>query len=145
MVSMKVNGVDVQVKRGLRFEHARFIDPNTPPADNVPQVYVVTRVAKGIVYYRPAAGGSPFYVVTESFWKVVKTVLSDKHFAADDQVKHEDGRVGTVVRRAGRCPDDVVEVVWGRTDPLPFLDDPFLDEAVPVNVKHLTLLEDNNR
>jgi hypothetical protein len=41
------------VKRGLQFQHARVIDPDT----REPLLYVVTRVASGVVYYRPVTGG----------------------------------------------------------------------------------------
>jgi hypothetical protein len=40
--------------KGLRFHHARALDEN-----NQPMVYVVTKIARGTVYYRPVDGGSP--------------------------------------------------------------------------------------
>jgi hypothetical protein len=40
--------------KGFRFFHSRIID-----ADNRPMLYVVTKVARGAVYYRPVDGGSP--------------------------------------------------------------------------------------
>lgn len=49
-------------KPGDRFAHARFIN-----ADKSPMVFVVTAVRRGVVYYRPEGGGSPFKESVEQF------------------------------------------------------------------------------
>lgn len=46
----------VHVRRGLRFVHSRFLTE-----DHQPAVYVVTKVALGVVYYRAEGGGSCYY------------------------------------------------------------------------------------
>jgi hypothetical protein len=44
------------MKRGDTFTHARWLD-----TDHKPLRCVVTRVARGLVYWRPIDGGSPMY------------------------------------------------------------------------------------
>lgn len=45
------------VKRGMRFQHSTFLDPET----NQPLVCRVTKVQRGVVYYRDETGGSCYY------------------------------------------------------------------------------------
>jgi hypothetical protein len=53
--------------RGLYFLHSRVLN-----ARNEPQEYVVTKIAKGTVYYRPVDGGSPDCCNIEQFWNYAK-------------------------------------------------------------------------
>lgn len=53
--------------RGLEFDHARVID-----TDKRPMRFVVTRIARGMVYYRPVSGGSPQCCPVEEFPRWVK-------------------------------------------------------------------------
>ncbi len=55
----------VHVKRGLRFEHQHFLDDTLKR----PMIHVVTRVARGLVYYRPADGGSCSFRDVKGFLK----------------------------------------------------------------------------
>ncbi len=66
-------------KKGLRFYHARFIDTEKFDGKS-PQLMVVTRVARGTVYYRPVYNhgnretfGSPWFCATEKFSSHVKS------------------------------------------------------------------------
>ena len=43
-------------RRGLRIEHARLLDPRTPPADRVPDLCTVSAVRKGTVYFTTVTG-----------------------------------------------------------------------------------------
>lgn len=40
------------IKKGMRFLHARLLDPSKMP-DYVPQLFQVTKVAGSQIYYRP--------------------------------------------------------------------------------------------
>jgi hypothetical protein len=48
--------------KGLRFYHSRVLDEQ-----NAPQMYVVTKIARDTVYYRPITGGSPDCCPIEQF------------------------------------------------------------------------------
>lgn len=56
----------LQPTRGHEFVHARVMD-----AERRPMRYRVTRVARGVVYYRPVDGGGCECSPIEDFWKVV--------------------------------------------------------------------------
>lgn len=71
------------VKRGFLFAHRHFRDP----ADNKPLRCKVTRVAQGVVYYRPIFArhddgtswyGSPAYIEEELFMTIVDDDAFDK-------------------------------------------------------------------
>ena len=49
-------------KKGVRFFHARIIDE-----DGSPMLFVVTKIARGTIYYRPVSGGSPDCCPVEDF------------------------------------------------------------------------------
>lgn len=56
-------------KRGDEFVHARWLEE-----DGVtPLRCRVTRVARGVVYYRPADNGAPEYISREKFQTVVQS------------------------------------------------------------------------
>lgn len=58
------------LKQGAHFLHATWINDA-----NAPLECVVTRIAKGIVYWRPAAGGKPMYFPADDSHKHVWRVL----------------------------------------------------------------------
>lgn len=58
------------LKRGTRFVHAQWLD-----ATNAPLECVVTRIAKGVVYWRPANGGRPTTFNVDDTLKHVRKVL----------------------------------------------------------------------
>lgn len=60
---------------GLRFAHSRRIEGSPKAGTARPAEYVVTRVAQGTAYYRPASGGTSSYIAVERFPSVVKEVL----------------------------------------------------------------------
>lgn len=47
--TVRVSGLKV----GARFEHRHWLDASTVGANPKPQVFQVTRIAQGIVYFRP--------------------------------------------------------------------------------------------
>lgn len=55
------------LKRGDRFFHARVLEPGTLR----PMEYVVTRVAQGMVWYRPTDGGKSECTEIENFHKII--------------------------------------------------------------------------
>ncbi len=57
------------MKPGLHFLHRRVIE------HGLPMEYVVTRIARGIIYYRPASGGGAECTEVENFHKVCLKVL----------------------------------------------------------------------
>lgn len=62
-------------KRGFRFLHARVFDPAT----GQPRTYVVTRLARRAVYYRPVYEhglGVPEVCDVAAFPKLVKTEVA---------------------------------------------------------------------
>lgn len=62
-------------KRGLRFLHARVFDPQT----GQPRTYVVTRVARRAVYYRPVYAhglGVPEVCDVAAFPQLVKEIVA---------------------------------------------------------------------
>lgn len=56
--------------KGLKFFHARVLDEKYQPMQ-----YVVTRIARGTVYYRPVDGGGPECCDVDYFPRVVKEVV----------------------------------------------------------------------
>lgn len=48
--------------KGLRFLHPRVLDER-----NEPMEYVVTKIARGTIYYRPVSGGAPQCCDVEQF------------------------------------------------------------------------------
>jgi hypothetical protein len=58
------------MKRGDRFIHKHWLDENNKPLE-----CVVTRVARGTVYWRPVGGGSPMCFSLESSEKYVGSML----------------------------------------------------------------------
>lgn len=56
--------------KGLCFRHSRVLDAN-----NKPMAYVVTKVAKGVVYYKPLDGGRSEYTGVAEFGKIVKDII----------------------------------------------------------------------
>jgi hypothetical protein len=66
--SLSAVGVVAYPKRGLRFFHAHFLNEER----DGPMEFVVTRVARGVVYYRPADGGSPMKCGLEEFPRYAK-------------------------------------------------------------------------
>lgn len=59
-------------KRGLRFEHAHWLDDH-----NRPLACVVTAVRYGVVYWRPTDGGGATYIPMDDFPSIVKRILPD--------------------------------------------------------------------
>lgn len=67
---------DVEPKRGLRFEHARFLREDL----RGPAIYRVTKVARGLVYYRNeepdgTLSGAPVVSSVEKWHRYVRKVL----------------------------------------------------------------------
>lgn len=71
--------------KGLRFLHRRVLDPTKMP-DKVAQLYEVTRIARGCVYYRPVyryeptgreALGTCEYVLAENWHRVCLSATED--------------------------------------------------------------------
>lgn len=68
--------------KGFRFLHARFLDASTMGPNPQPQLFEVTRVAQGCVWYRPiykrADGredrGKGTYCTADQFPKYMKAV-----------------------------------------------------------------------
>jgi len=61
----------IVLRRGVRFVHASWRD-----AANQPLLCVVTRLAKGVVYWRPEGGGKPMYFPVEDAGRYVAKVLT---------------------------------------------------------------------
>lgn len=73
----------MEIKKGLKFFHARVLD--TQKFDGyTPALYEVTRIAQGVVYYRPVFDvclpsqrlGRPEYDTIEHFPKIVKSLYT---------------------------------------------------------------------
>lgn len=65
-----IKGGDMELKRGTRFLHTKFITEDKKPLE-----CVVTRIARGIVYWRAVEGGSSYCFSLEEAPKYVKEVL----------------------------------------------------------------------
>jgi hypothetical protein len=66
-------------RRGMRFKHARSITMDSTPDNPVPREYVVTRVTRSTVYYRPpeySRGG--WYIARDRFHPVVKEIIEEE-------------------------------------------------------------------
>ena len=63
------------VRRGLRFEHARYIQGSPKAGTARPDICTVTRVAAGTVYYRTETGNlmkAPMeYFLTDSLGRIL--------------------------------------------------------------------------
>lgn len=57
--------------KGLRFLHSRVLRDDY----KTPMEFVVTKVAKGTVYYRPVDGGAPNCCPVEEFSKWCKEIV----------------------------------------------------------------------
>jgi hypothetical protein len=99
------------MKRGTRFLHARILDASKMP-EKVPQVCVVTRVARGTVYYRPDYGllddGSPWLGSPGSFpvgntdrWvsEILPNPLKSSPSRADKVVMNDSSKAGQLASR----------------------------------------------
>lgn len=65
---MAKDSITLPIKRGFRFLHSHFVHADYC----TPEEYVVTRVAQGVVYYRPTDGGCPMYCRVEDFHNKIK-------------------------------------------------------------------------
>lgn len=61
--------VQSRLKVGVRFYHSRVLNERNQPA-----LYIVTRIAQGVVYYRPVAGGHSQCCPIEQFPRWCKEI-----------------------------------------------------------------------
>ena len=84
----RLSAVPSTVKRGFRFLHKHWQN-----LDGSPMEHEVTRVAKGVVYYRPVGGGSAAKAGLEEF--AAKYVERDD---SDERDAHEESLRGRYLR-----------------------------------------------